>query len=339
MNQLKLVLFSLALVILAACGGKSDSDSTDAEFLKVSAELKQTLPQINESLSSQSPEGIWRIASHSVFNSNYDLDNEETSGFLDMEFKSYNQLLIIIKKDDSAENAYVVFKCDGYRGTKSWGLNGDTLSYETISNRDIYSSKDGGYLVLDNNLSLGGKSSYQYNDSKSDQQENKIYTGVKISDATDFREAQDLNISLQINEKGAFYQLSDYLLNPSCFSISQSEGQLKEYTPATKINNSYNLSSSSFVIEMKNGDRVSAYEEVIVIDAETSVVNASYNSDINIQNIQLYDCSIEMEAQDDNCLDFFAISTNTQASAMSASGKADSLIGEVFEIYFSYSQE
>ncbi len=342
MNQIKLVLSSLALVILSACGGKSDSDSTDAEFLRVSAELKQTLPEVDESLSSESPEGVWRVASHSVFNSSYEFGYGgmgEDLFFLDMEFKSYSQLLLIIQKNDSAENAYIVSICSGSGAIRVWELDGDTLFHETISDSDAYYSNMNGYLVLDNNLSLMGRDSYNFNDSHSDGESSSFYSGVKISDATDFQEAQDLNIDLQINEKDASYRLSDDLINPNCFSISQSEGQLKEYTPATETNNTYNQSSTSFVIEMKDGARIAAYEDTIAIDKESSIDNDGYYSDIDMQYSQLYSCSPEMEAQDDNCLKSLIMTTGAETNSMSASSKGESLTGEAFEVTFSYSQE
>ena len=133
--------------------------------------------------------------------------------------------------------------------------------------------------------------------------------------------------------------MSDDLINPNCFSISQSEGQLKEYTPATETNNTYNQSSTSFVIEMKDGARIAAYEDTIAIDKESSIDNDGYYSDIDMQYSQLYSCSPEMEAQDDNCLKSLIMTTGAETNSMSASSKGESLTGEAFEVTFSYSQE
>ena len=338
MNQIKLVLSSLVLVVLAACGGKSNSDSTDAEFLKASAELRQTLPQVDESLSSQSPEGIWRVASNAVHSSSHEFYNEETqesSGFLDIDFESSSQLLVIIQKDHTAENAYIVYKCDGYRGEKSWALNGNALSYKIFND----SSEEAGELVLDNNLSLVGRSSYEYHDSNSDGKNNTIYTGVKISDSINYKEAQNLNIDLQINQRDTSYQLSDYVINPSCFSISQDEGELKEYTLATDSTETYSRSSSSFVLEMMGGDNISAYEETIMLDSEVVVDNSGYFSDVDRQRLQLFYCSEDWGQSDGECLESFEMTTNADVNAMSASSKGESLTGETFEINFSYRQE
>ncbi|MBL4797119.1 MAG: hypothetical protein JKY50_06885 [Oleispira sp.] len=341
MNQIKLVLSSLVLVVLAACGGESDSDSADAEFLTLSAELNSTLPPVNESLSSQSPEGIWRVARHTVLNSKGGAFNEsmqEISGFLDVRSESYSQLLIIIEKDFTAENAYIIYTCDGYWGAKSWELEGNTLSYGNI-NDNIFSPEDDGDFVLENNLRLAGQTRYEYHDSNNDHSENTTYTGVKISDSINFNEAQNLNIDLQINQRDTSYQLSDYVINPGCFSISQDEGELKEYTLATDSTETYSQSSSSFVIEMMGGDRISADEGAIVIDSETSVDLSGYYSNVNGQNLQLFYCSEDSEAPDEECLKSFEMTTSAETNAMSASSKGESLDGETVEIYFSYSQE
>jgi len=338
MNQIKLVLSSLALVVLAACGGKSDSDSTDAEFLKVSAELRQTLPQIDETLSSQSPEGIWRVASneiHSASHEAYSSDIQESSGLLDVSIESSSQLLIIIKKDHAAENTYAVYKCDGYRGAESWALNGNALSYEITND----SSEEAGELVLDNNLRLVGQSSYKYHDSNSNEVNNTTYAGVKVSASINFNEAQNLNIDLQINQRDTSYQLSDYLINPSCFSISQDVGELKEYTLATDSSETYSLGSSSFMIEMVGGDNISAYEETIMLDSEVIVDNSGYFSDVDGQRLQLFYCSEDWELSDEECLKSFTMTTNTETNSMSASSKGESLAGEIVDVTFSYSQE
>jgi hypothetical protein len=339
MNQIKLVLSSLLLVVLAACGGRSDSDSTDAEFLKVSAELRQTLPEVDESLSSLNPEGIWRIASHSVSHISIKIYNEGNQENSDLDFESSSQLLVIIQKGNAAGNAYVIYMCDGYRSAASWKLNGNTLSNKIINDDSVYFLEQIGNLVLNDNLSLVGQDNYKYNGASTNHQASIVYAGVKISDSISFEEAQNLNIDLQINQKDASYQLSDYVINPSCFSIRQDEGEFKEYSRVTETNNTYNQSGSSFVIEMMSGNRASAYEEIIVVDAETSVINGSYSSDVNTQNFQMYNCSVEMETQNENCLESFTISTSTETNAMSASSKGESIAGEAFEVSFSYSQE
>lgn len=343
MNCVKLVLSSLVLVVLAACGGKSnsdstDSDATDAEFLKVSAELKETLPQLDESLSSQSPEGIWRVASNAVHSFSHEIYNEEIqegSRFLDVDFESSSQLLVIIQKDYSAENTYIVYNCDGYRGAKSWALNGDTLSYKIIND----SSEETGELVLDNNLSLVGRSSYENHDSNLDSTNNTIYTGVKISDSINFREAQDLTIDLHINQKDSSYQLSDNAINPSCFSISEDVGELTEYELTPNDGKTYSQRTLSFVLEMMSGDKFSAYEETIMFDGKIVADHSGYNSNVNGQNLQQFYCSEDWELSDSECLKSVDMTTSAEANAMSASSKGESLTGETFEIDFSYRKE
>ncbi len=338
MNQVKLIIFCLAFIVLTACGGKSDSDSTDAEFLKVSAELIQALPQVDESLFSQSPEGIWRIASHSVLNASSEIYNEgrqKKSGFLDIDSEYSSQLLVIIHKDYTAENAYIVYKCDGYRGVKSWVLNENMLSYKIIND----SFEETGNLVLTANLSLVGQDNYQYNDENSDQQTNTTYAGVKISNSISFKEAQDLNIDLQINQKDSSYQLSDYVINPGCFSISQAEGELREYELTPDDGKAYKQSSSSVVIEMMDGNSISVNEGAIVIDSETSTDLSSYYSDVDWQYFQLFYCSEDWGLPDEECLKSFEMTTSTETYGMSASSKGEGLTGEAFEVSFSYSQE
>lgn len=330
MNQLKLVLFSLAIVMLVGCGGESDSKD-------VSAELKQTLPEINKSLSSQSPEGIWRIASHSLLYSSHEI--EQISEVWDESSESYSQLLIIIKKDDSSENAYVIYTCDGHLGTKSWELNGDTLSYGVNSDNDFSYTEQGGDLMLDNNLSLVGEIAYKKNGLSYGSTKNTIYTGVKVSDAVHFNEAQNLNVKLEISGKDTFYQLSGDLMNPSCLSISHAEGKRKMYTPATDSAKTYNRTSTSFLIEMMGGDRVGVDEITTVIDRETSVNFTRYYPDIEEQDFQLTYCPENSGISDKRCLKSFIMVTSAETTGMSASSKGESIAGEIFEVSFSYSQE
>jgi len=339
MNCVKLLLSSLALVILAACGGTSDSDSRDAEFLKVSAELRQTLPQVDRALSSQSPEGIWRVASHSVIhidNEIYNEDTQENSGSLGLDFESSSQLLVIVQKDDAAENAYTVYKCDGYRGAKLWTLNERELSYEAIKENESSLSEEVGRLVLTDNHKLVGQENYQYNDGNSEQKTNTIYAGVKVSDSVSFKEVHEFEINLQISQQGRFYQLSDYLINPSCFSISHDEGVLKEYTLATDSSETYNQSSSYFLIEMMNGDNITVYEETIKLDTEILVDRSSYSSNVNEQELQLIECSGNAGLSDEKCLKSLTMMTSVEAKSMSASSQGESLAGETFEVIFSY---
>lgn len=344
MNQGRLVFFSLAMVVLMACGGKTDSDSNseNLEFLKVSAELKQSLPDINESLSSQSPEGIWRLASHSVsyIKKNVSRDGgQESPTVLDIDFNSFNQLLILIQKDESSANEYRVFKCDGYRGGKTWGMNGNSLSYEVISDNDSFSSKEAGELVLDNNFSLIGQDYYQYNDSNSKQRTNTVYAGVKISDSADFQEARDLELGLQVSSETASYQLSDNSIIPNCFSISQSKAQLKEYTSDIENKSVYNQISSSLEIEMMKGYSINAYEETIVSQAGTAVNRSSFQSNVEAQDIQLHSCSDEVEMQGGECLKSLTITKVVDAKGMFVSSKVESHTGEVIDVTFSYGHE
>jgi len=327
---------------LAACGAKSDSNPADAEFLKVSAELKQTLPLINETLSAESPEGIWRVASYSVSNSNQEFSREDAQkspGILDIEFYDKSQQLIIIRKKLSAGNSYTVFKCDAYRGAKSWELSDDTLSYYAITDIDYYLSTDSGEFLLNNNLSLVGKSNYKYSSSGSEQETNTIYAGVKVSDSIDFKEAQGISIDFQVSAKGSFYQLSDYLINPNCFSVGQAEGELEEYTLVTDSRELYSQGSSSFVVQMMNGDRVSAYKDTIVTDVGLSVNKGSYHSNAGEQGVLLYSCTEDTGQQDENCLNSLAMEKIVETNSISFSAQGDSLVGDEFEVSFSYSQD
>lgn len=192
---------------------------------------------------------------------------------------------------------------------------------------------------MDNNLSLVGQSTYEYNDSNSDGTNNTIYTGVKISDSINFKEIQNLNIDLQINQQDSSYQLSDYVINPSCFSIRQDEGVLTEYELTPADGKAYSQNTSSFVIEMMDGDRIGFDEGAIVIDSETSEDISGYYSDINVQNFQLYYCSEDWGLPDEKCLKSFEMTTSVETNGMSASSKGESLADEAFEVTFSYSQE
>lgn len=337
MNQIKLVLSSLAFVVLAACGAKSDSNSADAEFLKVSAELKQTLPEVDDSLSSQSPEGIWRIASHSLLYFSHEI--EQISEVWDESSESYNQLLIVIKKDDSAENSYVIYTCDSHWGNKSWRFNVDKLSYSVKSDNGFSYVEESGDLVLDNNLSLVGEIAYKKNNSSYGSIKNTIYTGVKISDAVDFHEAIKLNIELEVSRKDTLYRLSENQLTPICFSIYQSEVVREKYTPATDLSEIHNENSSSFLIQMMDGNRVGADEKTTVINRTASRDFTRYYPDIGELDFQLTFCPDNSGIADRKCLKTFVMASSADANGMSASSKGESLAGETFEIFFSYAQE
>ena len=344
MNYAIFVLTSLALVVLTACGGKSNSNSSskDSEFLKVSAQLRQTLPQLDETLSSQSLEGIWRIASYTRDQIRHERTQENLVPF-SVDATSSSQILVVIHKDYTADNAYIIYNCSSYSAIESWVLNGNTLSYKAVNENDASFSVKSGNLVLTDNLSLVGGDHYQYSSKNSDEQENTIYAGVKVSDSINFKEAQDINIDLQINQKDIHYQLSDNLVSPGCFSISKSEGEGEFWhdTLATDVSEakSQSQTSSSFVVSMMDGGRISADEGVTVTDSETSIDFSSYYSDVSGPQIRLNRCSEDLVLTDEECLKSTILTTKAESNAMSALIKSESLAGETFDITFSYSKE
>jgi len=187
------------------------------------------LPEINTNLSSESPVGIWMLdidATSEVTlydENNTDITSVEKSDHQIREFITISQLLTgdYIIQECSLTRAPNVMIANGFLSSLGFTLKSNTLSFLLeISSEDIetlqhiisapFSSQAD--LILDRNLSLKGSASQRFksrpintNDPlvpayKSYDQTNILdIKGVKISDETNFFQANELTTNFTIN--------------------------------------------------------------------------------------------------------------------------------------------
>jgi hypothetical protein len=223
----KYSLVLISLFCLSACWPFEKDD-------KKSSGPTSLLPDVNKSLSSESPAGIWMLEmSANKFESFYSTGFEENSSDYSSDYQGYK--FLSIKDDPEQENYFIINDCYSFGGAPtihaSWQLSGEILSSPkvTINEEDnglfVYSRDTQGKLTLTNNLELSGFQS-DFNETSvsltpldtgdplvipdtsawqalADIILPKIHNtniemkGIKISDEINFAQAPELNIQLE----------------------------------------------------------------------------------------------------------------------------------------------
>jgi hypothetical protein len=224
---LKYVLFLVTLLCLSACWPlKDDKESSNSSLL----------PAVNNSLSNESPAGIWMMEmTSSRFDSYYPTGFEDRSTEHSSNHSSYT--FLIIDEDANNENSFTINDClhsqsDIPKIFSSWQLTNATLIRPDITYEEagslfpIISISEQGKLHLMNNLELTGSQYYSTNttqliDADLDyffdsiffailqdfadamypkvNEEKITIKGVKVSDELNFAQATELDIQLNIS--------------------------------------------------------------------------------------------------------------------------------------------
>jgi hypothetical protein len=224
----KNTLLLISLFCLSACWPLTEDDKKSPD--------SSLLPTINTSLSTESPVGIWMLEiSADRFESFYNKDFKENSTDYSSNYNSYK--FLSIESDPGEENSFLINDCYNFSGgipkvLTHWQLANSILSSPKVDFEEddnglftIFSSTQG-ELTLVNNIQLSGiqKNSNEisftsnletgdplaipdlaYWEAIADIFLPKIFKtdlsikGVKISDKTDFYQAPELDIQLNIS--------------------------------------------------------------------------------------------------------------------------------------------
>lgn len=216
----------ICTLFLAGCSFFEEDDKKSS--------ASSLLPDINTSLSTESPVGIWMLEiSADSFESFYTTDFEEYSTDYSSNYHTYK--FLSIENDPVEENSFLINDCyfsssDIPTILTKWLLDNSTLLSPAV---DIKGDDNGlftisissqGELTLVNNLQLSGtqKSSFgasfgdvvvlpelAYLEAMADILFPKISStdlsvkGVKVSDETDFAQASELDIQLNISSNAS----------------------------------------------------------------------------------------------------------------------------------------
>ena len=304
----KNTLLLISLFCLSACWPLTEDDKKSPD--------SSLLPAINTSLSTESPVGIWMLEiAADRFESFYNEDFKENSTDHSYNYHSYK--FLSIENDPEKENSFLINDCYNFSvGPQTilthWQLANSILSSPKVDFEEddnglftIFSSTQG-ELKLVNNLQLSGTqknaneisftSNFETGDPlvTSDLQGwqaiadillPKIFKtdlsikGVKISDQTDFDQAPELDIQLNISN------------NVSRANIDASHMKCMSSTTKTKtttINNSDTETGVSEIVESSNAFNVHFINDTFVnIDNLTQEDTTSNNIILALDETQI----------------------------------------------------
>lgn len=215
--KFKSILFAALIASITACGGESSVSTT----VKSIESLSASLPTINPSLESQSPEGIWFMLGSQVMTS--ESDEASLTAITD------SQQFMLIK--ENSDSSYSFYACGLQIGLDfedtHLALDADKLTESgTKDETDIYKETYAVDFNLDNNLRLTGtiKTTDEYKGSTFSytQHNNVNVSAIKVSNATELNSAEELSIEFNAALNGSSQSLSDFYSPISCLSVSSS---------------------------------------------------------------------------------------------------------------------
>jgi hypothetical protein len=211
--KIKALISSVFTVCLTACGGTSSGTDSEVEATP--------LPEVNTSLDTQTPEGIWLVdiiqTSHYTSKAKTDLNY----------IKDVQQLLVI---EEQVDGTYSMPDCgvNQFKELKAIPLNVEGGLVNTSGTNDIVGNSEETYAVqlsFEDNLKLSGiidviRKNVTGELFYTDEITTKI-SAVKVSDSTSFGSAEELSnaFNAQVNN-GAVQLLSDLVSPINCFSVS-----------------------------------------------------------------------------------------------------------------------
>lgn len=292
----KYTLFLISLIFLTACWPLEDENSSSNSTL---------LPAVNNSLSSESPVGIWMLEIAAVkFESYYfyaglkENSNDHTSNYLSYKF-------LIINENPEFEDSYIINDCYNFLSdmpqvSALWQLNDSTLSLPTINDEKsdtglfIISSSAQGELKLINNRALSGTQNHSVDTSELSVLDNgdplvsltDFYwdgiasswipkfakndlsiKGVKISDEINFTHAAELNVQLDLSNTDDDFTSDSAQLK--CMSSSTNTKVTLLNNIEDKIPQTLKSSSNMFNIHFLDGNSF----QVETLSEEDSISN------------------------------------------------------------------